>query len=93
MAADRMHLPGFMMYTPINRMTLDRADPEDRQIGGFGSMGHWRDLRVPWVRKVARLHQHDGNIRVLRQPPGDRCARFPRTAVSHPAREFGTGLW
>ena len=44
MTADRMHLLGFMMYTPINHMTLSWADPEDRQIDGFGSMEHWQDL-------------------------------------------------
>ncbi len=44
MAADRMHLLGFMMYTPIKHMALSWADPEDRQIDGFGSMEHWQDL-------------------------------------------------
>ena len=44
MAADRMHLLGFMMYTPINHMTLSWTDPGDRQIDGFGSMEHWQDL-------------------------------------------------
>ncbi|MCY3752909.1 MAG: nitrilotriacetate monooxygenase, partial [Alphaproteobacteria bacterium] len=44
MAARKMHLLGFMMYTPINHMTLSWADPEDRQVEGFGSMEHWQEL-------------------------------------------------
>ena len=44
MAARKMHLLGFMMYTPINHMTLSWADPEDRQVEGFGSMEHWQGL-------------------------------------------------
>jgi FMN-dependent oxidoreductase (nitrilotriacetate monooxygenase family) len=42
--ADMMRLLGFMMYTPINHMTLSWADPEDRQVEGFGSIRHWQDL-------------------------------------------------
>ena len=44
MVTDSMHLLGFMMYTPINHMTLSWANPEDRQIDGFGSIEHWQDL-------------------------------------------------
>ena len=42
--ADRMHLLGFMMYTPINHMTMSWADLKDRQIEGFGSIDHWQAL-------------------------------------------------
>jgi long-chain alkane monooxygenase len=42
--AKMMHLLGFMMYTPINHMTLSWADPSDRQIDGFGSIEHWQTL-------------------------------------------------
>lgn len=40
----RMHLLGFMMYTPINHMTLSWADAEDRQVSGFGSIAHWQGV-------------------------------------------------
>ncbi|MDA9976105.1 NtaA/DmoA family FMN-dependent monooxygenase, partial [Alphaproteobacteria bacterium] len=42
--ANMMHLLGFMMYTPINHMTLSWADPNDRQVDGFGSIEHWQTL-------------------------------------------------
>ena len=42
--ADMMRLLGFMMYTPINHMTMSWADPDDRQIDGFGSIDHWQAL-------------------------------------------------
>ena len=39
-----MHILGFMMYTPINHMTLSWADPEDQQVNQFGSMAYWQKL-------------------------------------------------
>jgi FMN-dependent oxidoreductase (nitrilotriacetate monooxygenase family) len=39
-----MHILGFMMYTPINHMTLSWADPEDQQVNQFGSMEYWQKL-------------------------------------------------
>ena len=73
MAAGKMHLLGFMMYTPINHMTLSWADPEDRQVEGFGSMEHWQDLArtmergrfdglffAERARRLRLLQGHDG---------------------------------
>ena len=42
--SDKMHILGFMMYTPINHMTLSWADPDDQQVGQFGSMEYWQNL-------------------------------------------------
>ena len=42
--SDKMHILGFMMYTPINHMTLSWADPEDQQVNQFGSMEYWQKL-------------------------------------------------
>ena len=39
-----MKLLGFMMYTPINHMTMSWADHEDRQVTGFGSIAHWQNV-------------------------------------------------
>ena len=36
-----MHILGFMMYTPINHMTMSWADPQDEQVAGFGSIRYW----------------------------------------------------
>ena len=55
MAADRMHLLGFMMYTPINRMTLSWADPEDRQIDGRKSL-------EPQCKNIMALHRAAENL-------------------------------
>ena len=42
--SDKMHILGFMMYTPINHMTLSWADPDDQQVSQFGSMEYWQNL-------------------------------------------------
>ena len=39
-----MHILGFMMYTPINHMTMSWADPQDEQVAGFGSIRYWQQL-------------------------------------------------
>jgi alkanesulfonate monooxygenase SsuD/methylene tetrahydromethanopterin reductase-like flavin-dependent oxidoreductase (luciferase family) len=39
-----MHILGFMMYTPINHMTMSWADPQDKQVTGFGSIKYWQRL-------------------------------------------------
>ena len=39
-----MHILGFMMYTPINHMTMSWADPQDKQVAGFGSINYWQRL-------------------------------------------------
>ncbi len=44
MVASTMHILGFMMYTPINHMTMSWADPLDCQVRGFGSISHWQTL-------------------------------------------------
>ena len=42
--SDKMHILGFMMYTPINHMTLSWTDPDDQQVCQFGSMEYWQNL-------------------------------------------------
>ncbi|MDE0944716.1 MAG: NtaA/DmoA family FMN-dependent monooxygenase [Alphaproteobacteria bacterium] len=42
--SDKMHLLAFMMYTPINHMTMSWADTDDAQARGLSSINHWQDL-------------------------------------------------